>query len=350
VATVLALVTTACGGGQGATSAAIAPQTTPSTLVSIGEGVQGPAGLAATAYAKGLANAAGFAFDRAGQLWVATAASPNKGTDGVFLVKAAGATPLEIITDIQTPMGLLWIGDTLYVASIGRVDAFSGFNGTAFATTKEVVALLDGVGMGSGLLLAADGRILLGLSAPCDSCTPSSQYSASIVSFKADGSDLKVDASGIRAPIGLAYYPGTTDLFVTMNQRDDLGDATPGDWLGLVTNGQNWGFPACYGQASAECATKPKPVAALDPHAAVSGLAIVTGQLGPNVGTGAAVAEWAKGKVQLVALQKQGSAYTAAVEPFLTGIQKPVAVQLAPDGALVVGDWATGTIFRITKA
>ncbi len=342
------LLASACGGGKGATSAAIAPGTTvAAALVSIGEGVQGPAGLKATAYAKGLTNAAGFAFDAAGQLWVATAASEDKGTDAVYVVTSAGATPQQVITDIQTPMGLLWIGDTLYVASIGRVDAFSGFDGTAFADVHQVLALPDGVGMSNGMVLAADGRILLGISAPCDSCTPTSEYSASIVSFEPDGTDLRVDASGIRAPIGLAHYPGTSDLFVTMNQRDDLGDATPGDWLSVVSRGQNWGFPACYGQRADPCASTPQPLAELDDHAALSGIAIVTGQLGPTVGTSAIVAEWAKGKVQRVALQKQGSTYTAAVEPFLTGIEKPVAVQLAPDGAVLVGDWATGTIYRI---
>jgi len=60
-----------------------------------------------------------------------------------------------------------------------------------------------------------------------------------VVSFLPDGSDLRVEAGGIRAPVGLAYYPGTNDLFVTMNQRDDLGAQTPGDWLAVVRAGQS---------------------------------------------------------------------------------------------------------------
>ena len=66
-----------------------------------------------------------------------------------------------------------------------------------------------------------------GVSAPCDACVPASPYAAAVLSFLPDGSDLRVEASGIRAPVGLAYDPATNDLFVTMNQRDDLGDATP---------------------------------------------------------------------------------------------------------------------------
>ena len=68
------------------------------------------------------------------------------------------------------------------------------------------------------------------------------------MSFLPDGSDLRVEASGIRAPVGLTTDPASGDVLVTMNQRDDLGDATPGDWLAVVRSGQDWGFPDCYGQ------------------------------------------------------------------------------------------------------
>ena len=81
-----------------------------------------------------------------------------------------------------------------------------------------------------------------------------------------------------------------------MNQRDDLGTKTPGDWLAVVRQGEAWGFPSCYGQDTAKCSSTPSPVAELDEHAAVSGVAIVTGQLGSTLGTGAAVAESGDGQ------------------------------------------------------
>src|SRR5262249_37910265 len=162
-----------------------------------------------------------------------------------------------------------------------------------------------------------------------------------VVSFLPDGSDLRVEASGIRAPVGLAYAPGTSDLYVTMNQRDDLGEATPGDWLGLVKPRQQWGFPACYGQGGPDCVGAPRPVAVLDPHAAVSDVAIVTGQLGTEIGTSALVAEWATGLVLQVPLDGAAGAPTTA-QPFLTGLQNPVALAITPDGAVLVGDWSSG--------
>ena len=77
-------------------------------------------------------------------------------------------------------------------------------------------------------------------------------------------------------------------------------------------------------------------------------MAIATGQLGARVGTAAIVPEWRLGKVQPVALRRSATGYEGLVRPLLTGIENPLAVTLAPDGSLLVGDWATGTIYRLT--
>ena len=318
------------------------------TLVSIGAGLSGPNGLHASVYAEGPANVAAFAFDPQGRLWLTTANDTGTGKDGLYLVAKPGARPVEVVANLHTPLGLVWYQHTLYVASKDRVDAFSDLRGTTFATRRKILTLPAHVGESNNLVLAPDGRLLLGISAPCDHCTPTSKLSAAIVSFRPDGTDLRVYAGGIRAPVGLEYYPGTNDLLVTMNQRDDLGSRTPGDWLALVDAGQNWKSPNCYGQGGATCTGVPQPIAVLDKHAAVAGVAIVTGQLGSTVGTSALVAEWAKNTVMCVSLDKHGTQYHGHVSTFLTGIQNPVAVTLTRSGDLLVGDWADGTIYEIT--
>jgi glucose/arabinose dehydrogenase len=319
-----------------------------SGLTSIGAGLQGPAGLKATVYAKGLPTAATFAFDPQGRLWVATAAARYTGKDGVYLVAGRGATPVKVISDLRTPLGLTWYHKTLYATSIGRVDAYSDLRGTRFGKHQTVITLPAGAGESNNIVQAPDGRMLVGISAPCDHCVPASTWSGTIVSFRPDGSDLRTYATRIRAPFGLTYFPGTSDLFVTMNQRDDLGARTPGDWLAVVREGQDWGFPACYGQGGAACTGAPDPTATLDKHAGSGGVAIVTGQLGPSVGTSAIVAEWQQGKVQRVALTRIGSTYSGSVQPLVWGLKNPLPVLTTPDGALLVGDWKTGTIYRIT--
>jgi glucose/arabinose dehydrogenase len=336
-----------CAGSSNSTAA---PGTTSDGLTSIGAGVRGPAGFAASVYASGLVNVAAFAFDDQQRLWASTAATTDKGDDAVYLVPQAGAAPVKVIAGLHTPLGLLWYQGALYVASKERVDAYNGLSGTTFAAHHAVVTFPTDVGELNGLALGPDGRISLGISAPCDSCVPTLPQSAAVVSFAPDGSALRTDATGIRAPVGLAFYPGTDDLFVTMNQRDDLGQKTPGDWLSVVQPGQAWGFPACYGQGGTDCHGVPSPVATLDAHAGVSGVAIVTGQLGATVGEAALVGEYVPGRVMKVALTKSGSVWTGATSLFLAGFQSAVPVALAADGALLVGDWSTGQIMRITVA
>ncbi|MCW3019635.1 MAG: sorbosone dehydrogenase [Solirubrobacterales bacterium] len=328
-------------GGSGANSSHS------SALVSIGAGLNGPTGLRASVYAKGPSTTAAFAFDAQGRLWLTAAGLEAHTHDGVYVIAKQGAKPVEVVSGLDDPLGLAWYGGRLYVASVGRVDAYAGFDGRRFTQHTRI---LDGpVAGGENNLLAmsSDGRFLMGITATCDHCTPSSRYSGSIVSFRPDGSGLRLYASRIRAPFGLAYMPGTSDLFVSMNQQDDLGRRTPGDWLTLVREGQDWRFPGCYGQGGSSCAGVPSPTAVLDEHAAVGGVAIATGELGASVGTAAIVPEWQLGKVQRVALRRTGSGYEGSVTPLLTGIENPLAITIAPDRSLLVGDWATGTIYRV---
>jgi glucose/arabinose dehydrogenase len=319
-------------------------------LVSIGAGLKGPIGLQATVYAKGPPTLAAFAFDSRGRLWL-TAAGLNEHTDdGVYMVANPGARAVKVVAGLDDPLGILWHDGKLYVASLGRVDVFGDLHGTHFAERKRIVDGPVSKGENNLLVLAPSGRLLMGVTATCDHCTPQSSFSGSIVSFRPDGSDLRLYARRIRAPFGLAYLPGTSDLLASMNQRDDLGPRTPGDWLGLVREGEDWGFPGCYGQGGTACAGVPAPVAVLDKHAAAGGVAIVTGQLGGRVGTAALVAEWQSAKVLKVSLTRTGSTYKGSVTPLLSGVKNPLALVLAPDGSLLVGDWSTGTIYRIRAA
>jgi glucose/arabinose dehydrogenase len=335
------LCLSSCGAATASPTATVT-----ATLLPIGAGLLGRSGLSATVYATGLKTASAFALDSNGRLWVATADYTDRSKDGLYVVTGAGAAPREVVSGLHTPLGLLWYGGSLFVSSHARVDAYAGFDGVAFATHHTILTLATNVGENNALVLAPDGRMLIGISAPCDHCTPSNPDSAAIISFLPDGSDVQVYASRIRAPVGLAFDPGTNQLLVTMNQRDDLGTRTPGDWLAVVRPGQSWGFPDCYGQGGSVCSGVPQPLASLDKHAAVSDVAVVTGQLG-TIGSAALVAEWADGVVQDVSLTTTASQSAGSVTPYLRGVQRPVALLLSAQSVLFVGDWATGKIYRL---
>jgi glucose/arabinose dehydrogenase len=306
-------------------------------LVAIGAGLRGPQGLAATVYATGLPTVSAFALDPRGRVWVATSAASDHRRDGVYLIARAGARPVKVVSQVSGPLGMTWYRGRLYVAQLGRVEAFSGLRGTRFAKRTTILTEPTGHGWNNSIVAARNGRLVMSISSACDHCRSTSKWSATIVSFRPDGSDVRVYAKGIRAGYGLASYPGTSDLLVSMNQRDDLGARTPGDWLARVRQGDDWRFPACYGQGGSACAGVPKPIAVLDKHAAAGAVAVVSD-------TEALVAEWQAARVLRVDLS------TGATEPFLTGVRNPLALATTGDGAVLVGDWGTGRIYRIMGA
>ena len=68
---------------------------------------------------------------------------------------------------------------------------------------------------------------------------------AQVFKINADGS-MSEFASGLRNPVGIAFYPGTNTLYVTTNERDGLGDDLPPDYLTSVKPGGFYGYPYAY--------------------------------------------------------------------------------------------------------
>src|SRR5271157_1238385 len=83
----LLLGLTGCAGRSASPSA--------SELRPIGAGIRGPAGLAATVYAKGPPTVAALAFDRHGRLWMAAAGLEAHARDGVYMVAKPGGPAVK---------------------------------------------------------------------------------------------------------------------------------------------------------------------------------------------------------------------------------------------------------------
>ena len=56
----------------------------------------------------------------------------------------------------------------------------------------------------------------------------------------------RVFANGLRNPVGLAWEPETGALWVSVNERDELGDHLPPDYMTAVRDGAFYGFPFSY--------------------------------------------------------------------------------------------------------
>ncbi|MGH6894891.1 MAG: PQQ-dependent sugar dehydrogenase, partial [Dongiaceae bacterium] len=69
---------------------------------------------------------------------------------------------------------------------------------------------------------------------------------ASVQEFRADGSGQHTFASGLRNPVGLAFRPGTTELWTVVNERDGMGEELVPDYLARLEDGSFYGWPYSY--------------------------------------------------------------------------------------------------------
>ncbi|MFO0557954.1 MAG: PQQ-dependent sugar dehydrogenase [Polyangiales bacterium] len=69
---------------------------------------------------------------------------------------------------------------------------------------------------------------------------------AAITACALDGTSCRVFASGLRNATGLAIEPSTGALIAAVNERDELGDELPPDYLTRVREGGFYGWPYAY--------------------------------------------------------------------------------------------------------
>src|SRR5205085_12242030 len=67
-----------------------------------------------------------------------------------------------------------------------------------------------------------------------------------ILEFTPEGKGLRVFASGIRNAVGIAVNSQTGELWVSVNERDELGDNLVPDYITHVQDGGFYGWPWFY--------------------------------------------------------------------------------------------------------
>lgn len=72
------------------------------------------------------------------------------------------------------------------------------------------------------------------------------QNRARIFEMNPDGSDRKVFAWGIRNAVGITFRPGTQELWMSTNERDEMGDDLPPEYISRVQRGGFYGWPWFY--------------------------------------------------------------------------------------------------------
>jgi glucose/arabinose dehydrogenase len=198
---------------------------------------------------------------------------------------------------------------------------------------------------------------------------------AAILVARPDGSELRVYASGLRNPVGLAFEPVTGRLYTTVNERDLLGDELVPDFLTHVRDGAFYGWPYAYFGAHEDPRKKGErpdlvaravvPDVALDAHAAALGLVFYGREQFPRSYRGGAFialhGSWNRSTFagyKVVHVPFSGGQPAAPPQDFLTGFIKdadtsevygrPAGLAVGTDGALLVADDAGNTVWRVT--
>ena len=249
--TALAIVGPRCSSGCAGGSERRVPTT---KLVSIGAGLRGPSGLTASVLRAGARPRLRARHRRRGPaVGGDRRRTRTTATDAVYLVPSPGAAPVKVITGAaHTARAALGRRHALRrVARCGstRTRASTAPRSPSHRTVADAPRRRR-----RDQRHRAGARRTHRRSASPRRATTARRRSpgpASVVSFLPDGTDLQVVAAGIRAPVGLAYYPGTErpvrhDEPARRPRRRDARRLARGR-----RPGQDWGFPDCYGQGGA---------------------------------------------------------------------------------------------------
>jgi glucose/arabinose dehydrogenase len=346
-----------------------------------------PTGFKVQLYANGLATPRVIHVSPNGDVFVAES---DGGRIRVFRGLTADGQPThsEVFADkLNRPYGIafyppgpdpkwIYVGDT---DSVVRFPYRSG-DLRATAAASHVVDLPHGSGHWTrDLVFSADGKTLFvavgsGSNVDDPDTTPAELHRANVLAFDPDGSHMRVYASGIRNPSGLAIDPRTGRLWATVNERDGLGDNLVPDYITSVREHGFYGWPWWYmgpHQDPRHLGKHPEleqrvitPDVLIQPHSAPLQIAFYRGQQFPAEYRGdlfaSAHGSWNKSvrtgyELIRVPLRQSGAA-NGKYEDFLTGFVlpngqvwgRPVGVTTAPDGSLLVTDDGSNSIWRIS--
>lgn len=418
----LLLALTACGEsaqlsvseGQGPAPRLVAPTKTLFPTVNIAEAVGWPQGrtplaaapLAVNAFAAGLDHPRWLHVLPNGDVLVAESNAPPKpkkkqgGIKGwiqKLVMKEAGAgvpsanritllrdadgdgtaeVKTPYITGLRSPFGMALVGDTLFVANADSLVAFPYVAGATRIDapprlvtplpagrnhhwTKSLVASPDGkrlyVGVGSNSNVADHGM-------------DEEFERAAVWEIDPATGRHRVFASGLRNPVGIAFNPAGGALWVSVNERDEIGSDMVPDYMTSVKPGGHYGWPWSYWGRTVDTRVKPPrpdmvakaitPDYALGPHTASLGLTFgrdAAGVGGAYIGQHGSWNREPRSGYKVIFVPFAGANPSGPPRDILTGfldgdkaMGRPVGVQFARDGALLVADDVGNRVWRVS--
>jgi glucose/arabinose dehydrogenase len=334
-----------------------------------------PDGFKIEVLAKNLPGARVMAFDQLGNMWVSQTSQGKVSLiefkDGKILSQS------EVFRGLKNPHGLAFDpenGLKLFVAEENKVSSVSTY-------TEDVLHKLVDLPSGGGhftrtIDFGPDNKLYVSIGSSCNVCDESDQRRASIYTMDRDGSNFKQFARGLRNSVFMAWSYVDGSMWATENSRDLLGDNVPPDEINVIKEGQNYGWPTCYGNNTHDeefdkkvyirnpCSLPYESPAKVDlqAHSAPLGLAFIPEEGWPEEYWYDLIVayhgSWNRTQptgYKLVRIKLDDKGNYEGTEDFITGwlqkdgaLGRPVDVHVSPGGLMYVSDDKAGVIYKIT--
>jgi glucose/arabinose dehydrogenase len=291
-------------------------------------------------------------------------------------------TRTAFLTDLFHPFGMALVGETLYIANADAVVRVPYRNGdTRITAAPEHVADLPGGPINhhwtKSLIASRDGRRLyVGVGSNSNIAENGMAHEvdrAAVLEVDPATGRTRVFASGLRNPVGIDWQPDSGELWVAVNERDELGSDVPPDYMTAIADGDFFGWPYSYHGRTVDERVQPQrpelvasaktPDYSLGPHTASLGLSFYHDKLFPQRYRGGAFVgqhgSWnrkPKSGYKVIFVPFAGGRPAGPAEDVLAGFLskdgqahgRPVGVTVAADGALLVADDVGNAVWRVT--
>ena len=340
---------------------------------------QAPKGFSVGIFAQGLSNPRWMAVAPNGDVFLA---EPNAGKITLLRDTGGDGNADKIVTfasGFNKPHGLAFHNGELYVGDIDAVWKLAYSDGALTAGARERVTK-QGFGGSSDhwtrdIAFAPSGDLYLAIGSGDNVEEGEAPTRATVQHVNASGT-LTTFASGIRNPVGIAFYPGTSEMWVSVNERDGYGDGLVPDYLTHVEQGGFYGWPYAYigqhadpqfGKKRPDLVAKTKtPDLLFQSHSAPLGLVFYEGAQFPAEYKGDAFValhgSWNAGQptgYKVVRVHFANGKPAGGYDDFLVGFWtsgispaqvwgRPAGLAVARDGSLLVADDAGKTVWRVS--
>jgi len=287
----------------------------------------------------------------------------------------------EVFADrLNLPFGIAFHDDYVYIANTNEVLRFHFDPRTSKRIGNgEHIADLPGLGYNQhwtrSLAFSGDGKkLFVSVGSRTNISIEPDPRRAAILVVDPDGKNMRIYASGLRNAVGLALNPETGQLWASVNERDDIGDDVPSDFLTRVSEGGFYGWPYSYIGPHVDNRVAPRPdlvAKAIVPdvllgaHVAPLQFVFYEGQQFPAAYRhGAFIAEhgsWnrrMKSGYQIVFIPFDHGFPSGVPATFFSGFVpdprgkdvygRPAGVAIAPDGSLLISDDGRNRIWRVS--